>query len=197
MNRQNAGADAGVTSPAKELREELKAALAQAEAARERLEADLAEAVAALFTTVTDASKVDANRDEVSAKVDKARARCRELRGALLKSEKSVAITRSRIRVETQSKQADAIEERKPAARVSDSSDLSVQVERKEAPDQFRLHKGIYGIKHVLATSPIVRQTVGFSALTLAYLQYYYFEVQLQIASLPSIWLIPVLVAAS
>ena len=64
-------------------REELEAALAKAEAAREYLEAALAKAEAALVNTVTDASKIDANRAEASAKLDKARANCVRARAAL------------------------------------------------------------------------------------------------------------------
>jgi len=46
-------------------REELEAALLQAEAAREYLEAALTEAEAGLVNTVTDASKIDANRSSL------------------------------------------------------------------------------------------------------------------------------------
>ncbi|MBE0615732.1 MAG: hemerythrin domain-containing protein [Burkholderiales bacterium] len=38
-----------------------------------------------------------------------------------------------------------------------------------------------------LTRSPLLRQTVGLLSLTLAYLQYYLLDVQLQIASLPSV----------
>src|ERR1035437_7032067 len=79
-------------------REELESALAEAEAARERLEAALAKAEAALVDTVTDAFKIDANRAEASAKVEKARARCRQLHAALAEPGDSEFITRSRKR---------------------------------------------------------------------------------------------------
>ena len=37
-----------------------------------------------------------------------------------------------------------------------------------------------------LAVSPIAREAIGLSALVVAYLQYYYLDVQFKIMSLPS-----------
>ena len=45
--------------------------------------------------------------------------------------------------------------------------------------------------RHALTRSALLRQTIGLLSLTLAYLQYYYFDIQLQIASLPSIFALP------
>ena len=45
--------------------------------------------------------------------------------------------------------------------------------------------------RRALTWSPLVRQTVGLLSLTLAYLQYYFLDVQLQIASLPSAIVLP------
>ena len=83
-------------------REELEAALGQAEAAREYLEAELTKAKAALVNTVTDASNTDANRDEAHAKVEKVRARCRQLRAALADPNRSEFVMRSLERKGTQ-----------------------------------------------------------------------------------------------
>jgi DNA-binding phage protein len=87
-------------------REELESAIAEAEAARQYLEAALAKAEAALIDTVTNASKIDANRAEAAAKVDKARARCRQLYAALVEPGHSEFITRSRRRIGTPFKQS-------------------------------------------------------------------------------------------
>jgi hypothetical protein len=169
-------------------REDLEAALAQAEAAQERLEAALAEAKAALVNTVTDASKIDANQAEASAKVEKARARCRQLRAALIEPSRAQLITRSRERIDSLIKQSDELSKREATA-----SPLSIQPREhavrggnKRSQDESRRRRPIDRFSNALATSPRVRETIGLLALVLAYLQYYFLDVQLQIASLPS-----------
>jgi hypothetical protein len=42
-------------------------------------------------------------------------------------------------------------------------------------------------LEHELAGAPLLRQAIGLLCLTLAYLQYYYLDIQLQIMSLPSV----------
>jgi chromosome segregation ATPase len=174
-------------------REELEAALAQAEAAREYLEAALAKAEAALVKTVTDAAKIDANWAEASAKVDKVRARCRQLRAALVDPDHSERITRSRDRLDTLIKQSGELS--KPEATASTSSiqsrDHALRGENKRSQDESRRRKSIRRFINAFATSPRVRETIGLLALVLAYLQYYYFDVQLQIMSLPSPFAFP------
>jgi chromosome segregation ATPase len=174
-------------------REQLDAALAQAEAARERLEAALAQAKAALVNTVTNASMIDANRDEASAKVEKARARCRQLRAALADPSHQEFITRSRERIGTLIKQSH--ERSEGGAATSPPSiqprEPAVRGEDKGSQDESRRRRLIHRFNNTLARSPHVRETIGLLALVLAYLQYYYFDVQLQILSLPSIVTLP------
>jgi len=174
-------------------REELKAALAQAEAAREYLEAALAEAEAALVNTVTDAAKIDANRAEASAKVDKIRARCRQLRAALVEPGRSEFITRSHERIDTLTSQSDELSKQEATASAPSRqlSEHAVQGENKKSQDEFRRRKPIHRFKNALATSPLVREIIGLLALVLAYLQYYFLDVQLQIMSLPSVTTLP------
>jgi flagellar hook-basal body complex protein FliE len=45
--------------------------------------------------------------------------------------------------------------------------------------------------QHALAGSALLRQVIGLLCLTLAYLQYYYLDVQLEIMSLPSVTVFP------
>lgn len=45
--------------------------------------------------------------------------------------------------------------------------------------------------RRALTRSPLLRQTIGLLSLTLAYLQYYFLDVQLQIVSLPSVIILP------
>jgi hypothetical protein len=170
-------------------REDLEAALAQAETARKYLEAALDEAEAALFNTVTDAAKIDANRAEASAKVDKARARCRELRAALVGSSRSTVRTRSRERIDTPIKQSHKLSKREATASAPSRqlSEPAVHGENKKTQDGSLRWKTIHRFNDALTTPRRVREIIGLLALVLAYLQYYFLDVQLQIARLPSI----------
>ena len=44
---------------------------------------------------------------------------------------------------------------------------------------------------HLLGTKPVLRQSIGLLALTLSFLQYHYYDIQLQILSLPSVLPLP------
>jgi chromosome segregation ATPase len=175
-------------------REELEAAISQAEAAREYLEAALVEATAALVNTVTDAGKIDANWAEASVKVEKARARCRELRAALVKPGPSEFIRRSRERLDTLITQSDELSEQKATASAPSTilSEHVVQGANKKTQDESRPRKQIRRLKNELVNSPLTRQTVGLLSLVLSYLLYFHIDVQLQIISLQSPLFIPV-----
>jgi hypothetical protein len=179
-------------------REQLESALAEAEAARERLEADLAKAEAALFNSVTDASKIDANRADAAAKVEKARARCRQLYTALAEPGHSEFITRSRKRLRTPVKLYGEVS--KPSAATSPpsvpSSLHAVGAGNKTSQDGPRPREPVHRTEvssaalalnshGARATPYLLRQTVGLLALVLAYLAYFYVDVQLQIVKLP------------
>ena len=182
-------------------RETLESALAEAEAARERHEATLAKAEAALFNSVTDASKIDANRAEAAAKVETARARCRQLYAALAEPGHSEFITRSRKRMRTPAKPFGEFS--KPGAATSPpsipSSEHAAGARKETSQDELRQQKPIQrpkigfwarerSLRYAIARTPLVRQTIGFLALILAYLAYFHVDVQLQIVSLPSIF---------
>lgn len=168
-------------------RAELEAALAQAEAAREILEAALAEAKAALVNTVTDASTIDANREEASVKVEKARARCRQLRAALADPGRSELITRSRERIDALVGQSDESPKLAASQQQRPSSERPVGSESGRSGYAARLGRRIRQINGTLAASRSARESIGLSALVLAYLQFYYFDVNLQIVTLPSV----------
>jgi hypothetical protein len=171
-------------------REKLETALAQAEAARAHLEAALTEAQAALVNTVTDTSKVGADWAEASAKVEKARVRCRQLRAAFLDPEYSKIITRSRERLDRLSKQSEELprQELAPALPSIQSGDCVLRGENKSSQGESRRRQSNHRFINGLTTSPRIRETIGLLALVLAYLQYYYFDVQLRIMSLPWIF---------
>jgi len=182
-------------------RKELEAALAQAEAAREYLEAALAKAEAALVNTVTDAAKIDANRAEANAKVDKVRARCRQLRTALIDPDHSERITRSRERLDTLVKQSDELSKREATASTPSiqSRDHDLRGGNKRSQDESRRRKPIHQFKmgfsgqepsprDALARSTLIRQTIELLGLVFAYLLYFHIDVQLQILRLPLIF---------
>ena len=55
-------------------------------------------------------------------------------------------------------------------------------IHRPETPIPARAH----GLNRAMASSPLVRQSIGLLALVLAYLAYFHIDVQLQIVMLPS-----------
>jgi hypothetical protein len=174
-------------------REELEAALAQAEAGRVKLEAALAEAQAALINTVTDASKIDANTAEVRAKLDKARARCLQLRTALVRLRHSDSRALPRGPNSAPMVQSGNVEDIGASASWTSSQPRSKRIpsENVLSRDESRKRKPFHGLNNALTISQLVRETVGLLALVAAYLQYYYFDVQLQIMSLPSVTTLP------
>jgi hypothetical protein len=185
-------------------REELETALAKAEAAREYLEAALAEAEAALVNSVTDSAKIDANRAEASTKVDKVRARCRQLHAALVDPDHSEFITRSRERMDTLASQAEELSKREATASPPwmQSRDHALRGENKRSEDESRRRKLVHrfkigfsarerSLRYAVKNSPLVRQTIGLLALVLTYLLYFHIDVQLQIMRLPMIFVLP------
>ena len=179
-------------------REELEAALAKAEAEREHLEAVLARAEAALVNTATDAAKIDANRADASANLDRARADCVRARAALREYARSKPTTTSRERGFIQVREVP--DEPAPApvpAPVTvkigiagpapkPAGNLAAGPDNKSERDPG-LRNLIRRADDAFARSQLLRQTVGLLALVMAYLQYYFFDVQLQIMSLPSV----------
>lgn len=174
-------------------REELEAALAKAEAEREHLEAALARAEAALVNTATDAAKIDANRADASANLDRARADCVRARAALREYARSKPKTTSHERGFIQVREVP--DEPAPAPVTvqigiagpapKPAGNLAAGPDNKSERD-LGLRDLIRRADDAFARSQLLRQTVGLFALVMAYLQYYFFDVQLQIMSLPS-----------
>jgi hypothetical protein len=175
-------------------REELEAALVQADAA-------LAKAAVALVNTVTDASKIDANRAEASANLDKARANCVRVRAALREFNHSNPIVTSHERGYIQVGESEDVP--KPSVIASppsiQSRDHALRGERKRSQDESRKRKPVHRFKisfsgqepspeDALARSTLIRQTIDLLALILTYLLYFHADVQLQILMLPSIF---------
>jgi chromosome segregation ATPase len=175
-------------------REELEAALAQAEAAREYLESALAEAQAALVNTVTDVSKIDVNREEAQAKVENARARCRQLRAALAKSDHAGLIVRLHERIVASARPSGGEPSRQATVESTvpkESAGQATQGENKRSQEESRRRKAIHPFINTLVASLPMRRGIGLLGLVLAYLQYYILDIQLQILLLPSIVIFP------
>lgn len=170
-------------------REELEAALAHAEAAQQFLEAQLVMAEQMLVTTVNDIGSIDANREMASANLEAARIRCRHLRAALRDPIRTQTIARSRERVEGLVNGSDARLNKVSACSTS-RGETAERVIRTEGLTSSWQPKVVQQFRKILGCAPPLREVVGLSALVLSYLQYYFMDVELQIALLPSITLI-------
>jgi multidrug resistance efflux pump len=135
---------------------------------REELEAALAEAEAALAAAAVDTARIGIDRVGADANLEKARACCRQIRAALVKLSRAEYLSGSDERNDAKAKQP-VLDPGKAAVAVP----AAVQT---TSPKAARTQP------------PLVRQTVSLLGLTLAYLQYFYFDVQLQIVSLPSVF---------
>jgi hypothetical protein len=168
---------------------------------REELEATLAKAEAALADAVISSATVDADPVEANAKLDKARAYCRQVRAALVQLNRSESIPWSGERIDARIRLLGEISKQAAAASPCSRqlSQHAVRAENKKSQDESRQRKQIHrfnigfpaqepGPGDALATPPLLRQTIGLLALILAYLLYFHVDVQLQIMKLPSIF---------
>jgi hypothetical protein len=166
---------------------------------REELEAALAKAEAALADVVIDAAKVDADRAEANANLEKARAHCRRVRAALIELNRVGPTARSGEELDILIRQLLEVSKlvagaSPPSRQISEHPDRAKynrsQDESGRPKPVHRFKIGFLalelGPRGALARRSLMRQTIGLSALTLTYLQYYYFDVQLQLLSLPS-----------
>ena len=182
-------------------RKELEPALAKAEAARKELEATLAEAEAALVDAVINSTKVDGDRAEANANLDKARVYCRLLHAALVELAGPVSIgfrcadlSCDLLFSPRTTCWSDCLEGRlavPPQLESSSNCPFRISI---PSPEQA-IHRINIGIsaqepsrRDALARSSIPRQTTDLLALILAYLLYFHIDVQLQILSLRSIF---------
>ena len=175
---------------------ELEVALARAEATRIELEAALARGRARLVDSVTSAAAKDAQGDEANAKVLRARANCRELHAALLALNRAEAERRPIRPIDILGKHFDDLPKAKAAASVPSqhSSGQAVRLEYARWNDVPGRRKRASWSARTFATKKLgpraqmlIRQTIGLMALSIAYLQYYYFDVELEISRLHSI----------
>jgi hypothetical protein len=108
------------------------------------------------------------DRVGADAKLEKTRACCRQIRAALVKLNHAECLISSDERDDAKIKQSGEVSGQ-PAAAIP----ASVQA---RSPKAAR-------------TQPqLMRQAISLLGLTLAYLQYFYIDVQLQIVSLPSVF---------
>ena len=145
---------------------------------RAELEAALAEAKAQLAEAVEARARLNADAAEANAKIERARGLCRHARAALIEFDHAEP---------ERAKSTVGLEERTaPLARAA----------RRPARRSWRkaIHRLVGGFlarefagKGNPSVRLLARQSVMLLALVLAYLQYYFFDVHLQIARLPSI----------
>jgi hypothetical protein len=166
----------------------------------EKSEIALAKAEARLALAASEAAASRESQADANAMLDKARAHCLQARAALREfSSRNPSV---------KSHQAGAILTRQLAqdcrpGTVAEprSNEKSVPEKTKITPDvsgqgKWRFKLGIpaqqAGQNNSAARPQLLRQTIAFLALVLAYLQYFHFDVQLRILSLPSVVLLAI-----
>jgi hypothetical protein len=140
---------------------------------RQELEAALAKAEADLAQAVSDRVEAHANVAEADAHLERARATCRHVHGTLVEL----------IRAEPPPKPA------KPAASTQGVvAEAAPSTKPRQTIRRF-LHDflaGKLGSANAASRRMIARQSFMLLALVLAYLQYYFFDINLQVVRLPS-----------
>ncbi|HMH18992.1 MAG TPA: hypothetical protein VK572_12690 [Burkholderiales bacterium] len=139
---------------------------------REELEAALAEAEAELARAV--AGRAAAAVDVAEAKLERARAHCRHARTALAEMNRAEPAARSVGRTEKSNRSAEQPSKEYTGPRRSVLGFLSAFSARLPA-------------KNAPSRQLIARQGLMLLALVLAYLQYYFLDVNLKVSLLPSI----------
>jgi len=149
-------------------REEFEAAFVEALA-------DLAEAEAGLARIALDHSKLEPGPADGDADLEHARAACRQARARLLQLEREVPPPASDAPAEKLVRHEDKLPN-KPSRRR-----ITIAKLRRAFPSLHALDRALPGWR------VMVRQSLMLLALVLAYLQYYFFDVQLEVSRLPSI----------
>lgn len=165
------------------------------------LEAALAKAEAALANAVINAATVDGDRADADANTEKLRAYCRRVQAALVKVKRREPAGGSGEALDIRIRQLREVSKRMPHA-VPPSRRLGKHAVRAKNNGSHnesgrrehvrRFNTGFLALqpapRGALAWYSLKRQATGFLILILAYLEYFYIDVQLQIASLRSIF---------
>jgi len=149
-------------------REELDTALVEALA-------DLAQAEAELAKVVLGHAKIEPSPVDGDADLEHARTACRQARARLLQLERDVPPPASDAPAEKRVRHEEKLPN-KPSRRP-----IMIAKLRRAFPSLHALDRALPGWR------VMVRQSLMLLALVLAYLQYYFFDVQLEVSRLPSI----------
>lgn len=196
-------------------REGLEAALAHAEAALARIVIKAMES-SAVWVAVNfkldkvctlcrqlRAALVELDHSKLTANIENARDYCREVRTVLLElnnsatipfycDEQSCALLRSPRTTCWRNHLESMIAAYRPSISPDPLPSVQVQIPAQATYlSERNASTQKASSKVVLARSRLLRQTVGFLALVLAYLKYHHIEVQLEILKLPSIFSFP------
>jgi hypothetical protein len=158
---------------------------------REELKAALTKAEEALAAAVVSSTQSVLHPAETNASLDKARAYCRQAHAALVKLNRSESTAVADEGVDTLIRHLEEVSDEAAKASIPPSMPAAGG-EYEGLRYEFGPKKPARRIDASIVKSPLARHTVNLLALTLAYLQYYYFDVQLQIMSLPSIATFPI-----
>jgi hypothetical protein len=173
-------------------------------AQRKELEDALAEAEAALAAAARDLPPLGTGRDEAIAEIEKARAYCRQARAALIDLSRTEATAKPDEKVgvlirkllEISEPHAPAGVPAAPSGKLAVRGDSRKSQDGSQRPDSNRRSDADRaapepGTPDAPAMPSLARQGVSLLSLSASYLQYYFFDVHLQILSLPSLFPLP------
>jgi hypothetical protein len=166
-------------------------------ATQEELEARLARAEVALTDAVVNAVAAKGDRSEADARLESARASCRQARAALLEFHRAKALPGTHqsgfiLSGDSPALSAAPASVSAPAKLPAAAAAPRARAARRPRPSQRPRDRGPGWLSAArafvsgkLRANPMLqRQAVGFLALVLAYLYYYYMEVQFEILRL-------------
>jgi hypothetical protein len=161
---------------------------------REELRTSLAKAEAALTEAVVNSAVVDRHPVETNLSLDKARAYCRQARDAVAALDRSESLAISGEGIDTLIRHLGEVSDQGTATTTATprADAGAIAGEGGTSRDEFRRHNPLRRIDSAIVKSTVIRHATSLLALTLAYLQYYYFDIQLEIMSLPSVTTFPV-----
>jgi len=159
------------------------------------LRAELAEAQAELASAVLDRENPRLDGATVEARIEKARAHCRRVRALIAersRAQPAAIPRRQKPAPEAVTKLEEPVPEAVPPKRRNPEPESANQpAEKTTLHRRFRHFLGVLerlsGVKSTADWRVITRQSLTLLALVLAYLQYYFLDVHLQLSRLPSL----------
>jgi len=174
----------------------------------DELRAALSEAEAELAAAVLERANPELDGATVEARIGKARARCRQIRALIVERDRTQAAAKPQrqrpapeaalskpqkpVSEAAHSQHPNSLPEApRPKRRSSVSEAVNPQAEKTAIRHRIRHFRGVLerwsGVRSAADWRVVARQSLTLLALVLAYLQFYFLDVQLQLSRLPSL----------